>query len=338
MVDLTYNGQDYLEGKDLAFVYSPLDGYSLNDTCRNRWGQLAKNGSMCINQYHGVLVSELQPFGGPSNGGTQIVVLGRHFQERGPSILCKFGNLSMVNATYVNESSVLCESPPNPHVAHARFEDHYVEVTLNGEENFLTESRVPFAYYDHNTTLIVSAIYPQAGPKEGGNTITVYGEGFRALGGGIKRACLSVPLNGSTSEEAYGPERTEGSMSTAFGLNKGLGDSRVCGTPDIESTNRGLQCIFGDMPAVHGYLLRISGDNATRRRDPSRPEPDDRIGTALICELPKLMLPAPESHVPGYDERSLSDGAPYDVCVEVTLNGNRTQASRNCVTLTYYDA
>ena len=31
-------------------------------------------------------------------------------------------------------------------------------------------------------------------------------------------------------------------------------------------------------------------------------------------------------------------GEPMDVCVEITLNGNRTQATMDCVVFTYYDS
>ena len=95
--------------------------------------------------FTGIAVSELQPFGGPRQGGTQVVIFGRLFAVQGPSILCKFGNLSMVAATFLSDTALRCEAPPNPHVRGA-FEDHALEVTLNGEPNFLTASRVPFVY------------------------------------------------------------------------------------------------------------------------------------------------------------------------------------------------
>jgi len=217
-------------------------------------------------------------------------------------------------------------------------------VTLNGESNFLTSSRVPFVYYDHNVTLAVSAIYPRAGPKTGGNTITVYGSGFRALGGKLVRTCpglnMSTPTSdGLASEELYGEHRTEGSLSQA--ARKAVGDSRVCSTPILEGTNRGLQCLFGSLPAVHAYLIRVDGLNPTTPLPADADlDDDDRAGTALICELPELPadVPVPHTpHVPGDTQRGLLPGTPYSVCVEITLNGNRSQATTNCVEFTFYD-
>ncbi len=348
-VDITYNGQDYLEGPNPPFVYSPRDSYTIDTPCRDAFGRELGDGSICANNFTGVVVSELQPFGGPALGGTQVVVLGRHFAVQGPSIMCKFGNLSMVSATFLNDTAVTCVSPPNAYVL-GTFTDYNLEVTLNGELNFLTSSKVPFAYYDHNATLSVTSIYPQAGPKEGGNVITVYGTGFRVLGGRLKRTCDGV-VNGTTSEELYGTQRTEGSMSQA--VNKGIGDSRLCEHPLIESTNRGLQCIFGNMPPVHAYLLKLDAASPVEPLADDAVMEDDRVGTAVICELPPLPAnPLPYDaargehdgdadellpHVPGQNDRALLPGTPYDVCVEITLNGNRTQATRNCVKLTYYD-
>lgn len=249
-VDITFNGQDFVFGTAPQFTYMPLDGYSQHGRCRDAFG--TETSKLCMNNFTGVAVSELQPFGGPTAGNTRIVVIGRHFAVRGPSILCKFGNLSMVNATFMNESAVVCISPSNP-VATGGFINNFVEVTLNGEENFLTDSRIPFVYYNHSQTLAVSAIYPRAGPKLGGNTITIYGGGFRVLGGILKSACTADNLTLS-SEDAYGPGLTEGSLSQ--GLLKEDGDSRVCETTLAESTNRGMQCIFGSLPPVHAYLVK----------------------------------------------------------------------------------
>ena len=35
-----------------------------------------------------------------------------------------------MEATYLNETSIVCESPPNPYISSLGFEDNYVEVTL----------------------------------------------------------------------------------------------------------------------------------------------------------------------------------------------------------------
>lgn len=331
-VDVTFNGQDFLNGPNPTFIYSPLDAYSQEGQCRDAFGAAAPG--MCMNNFTGIAVSELQPFGGPASGATQVVVIGRLFAVQGPSIMCKFGNLTMNAATFINDTAITCASPPNPGV-NGTFENHFLEVTLNDEPNFLTASRVPFVYYNHNATLAVSAIYPRAGPKTGGNTITVYGSGFRVLGGKLVRPCDGVNLTSSTSEQLYGVERTEGTLSR--GTDKGIGDSRTCAAPTLEGTNRGLQCLFGNMPPVHAYLLELDGSDPTSPLDPAVKSADKRVGTALICELPPLLPDVPKPHVPLDNERGLLPGSPYSVCVEITLNGNRTQSTDNCIEFTYYD-
>ena len=142
--------------------------------------------------------------------------------------------------------------------------------------------------------------------------------------------------NQLTSEQLYGDARTEGSMSRA--VDKNLGDSRVCLAPRLEGTNRGLQCLFGNLPPVHAYLLELDGSEPTSPLDPAVKKADPRVGTALICELPPLPPEMPKPHVPLDNDRGLLPGSPYSVCVEITLNGNRTQATDNCVEFTYYDS
>ena len=56
-----------------------------------------------------------------------------------------------------------------------------VEITLNGQLADLTGSNVPFEYYGPEV-LSVRWIYPIAGHKKGGTTVTVYGTGFKTLG------------------------------------------------------------------------------------------------------------------------------------------------------------
>jgi hypothetical protein len=314
-VDLTFNGQDYLEGRNLMFIYSPRDTYQVNGTCQDELGRRDYEAGYCLNNHTGVSVHELQPYGGPAAGGTLVVVRGRHFAERASQeaggIECKFGNLSRVPATFLNDSFVECYSPPNPFVV-GSFEDHFLDVTLNGEPNFLTDSRVPFTYYNHNTTLSISAIYPQAGPKLGGNTITVYGTGFRVLGGSFRYDC----------EDPAQPD--------------------TCTAPPlVETTNQGLQCIFGGFPSVVAFQRQPNNGSYPdlvnpRFHDPRIDDHTERLPSSmhesfeLVCTLPEL----PEGEC---ERRGLSPDEPLSVCLEVTLNGNATQATDDCVELTYYD-
>jgi hypothetical protein len=95
----------------------------------------------------------------------------------------------------------------------------------------------------------------------------------------------------------------------------------------------------------------VDGLNPLTALPDGNAEIDAREGTAVICELPELPANplglkraeydgAPDEllpHVVGQNELALLPGQPYDVCVEITLNGNQTQATKNCVKFTYYD-
>ena len=306
----------------------------------------------CLNNFTGVAVSSLQPHGGPAFGGTLVTVLGHLFAVRGPSILCKFGQLDAVTATFLNDSAVQCMSPPSPGVSGFGFEDHFLEVTLNGDANFLTSSRVPYVFYHHAATLAVSSIYPRAGPKTGGTTITVYGSGFRVLGGSLGyRDCnsdvyathaLAHPLAPSkpltqpfprlpplppspcspplSPASPCSPLQPPQSPSPMHPPGDGIGSgTSVCSMPLLEPDNRGLQCVFGGLSSVHAYLVRLT-------------TPGSFVGTEIACQLPPL------SDDDAFRLGAALPGSPMEVCVEVTLNGNRTQATQNCVSFTFYDS
>lgn len=336
-VDLTLNGQDYLNGRNLRFIYSPRDMYQLNGSCYNEWNQVINEHTTCRNTYTGISVRWLQPMGGPSDGGTRVVVMGQHFAVRGPSIECAFGSLPRVMATYVNDSAVLCVSPPAPDVA-GTFEDYNIDITINGETNFLTDSKVPFVYYNHTATLSVTSIYPQAGSKRGGNLVTVYGTGFRVLGGINEKGCMGLSETVNVSNAAWedstgdpasarvwrdardGPEINIHDPRARVSDDELVGH-RICRNwPEDENTNRGLQCIFGNMPPVHAFQVLTT--ETTRSPHP--------VVTAITCEAPKLPLEE-------LDKAGLTPDDIMPVCVEVTLNGNKTQATTNCLEFTYYD-
>lgn len=383
-VHLTLNGQESLEGPAPTFVYYPRDEYFVDGTCRAGSGESgswsgesgsasgesgsgsAESGSAsgesgsgsvsgsggeaasCANNYTGVSVVRLEPYGGPTSGGTQVIVRGRHFGIRGPAIECAFGSLSRVVGTFLNESAVRCVSPAAPPISSGGFVDYSLELTLNGESNFLTQSKAPFAYYEPNATLAVTSIYPRAAPKAGGTTITVSGSGFRVLGGHLRYSCQGG-ANGGDGESRSGSGGGSGSGSgsggsgsgdeSSSGSDDGIGDdgSSASGDgsgsvetsemsctapPPVETVNEGLQCLFGDLPAMHAYLV------ADAEREASA---DPRVGDRVVCTVPELT---------GADmaRLGLNEGDTHAVCLEVTLNGDRKQATDNCQRFTFYDA
>ena len=55
-----------------------------------------------------------------------------------------------------------------------------------------------------------------------------------------------------------------------------------------------------------------------------------QVVTQITCEAPPL--PVEELTAAGLTPDDI-----FPVCVEVTLNGNKTQATKDCVKFTYYD-
>lgn len=175
----------------------------------------------------------------------------------------------------------------------------------------------------------------QAVPKHGGNILTVYGSGFRVLGGHLRYTGCKAVVDGHLEAGDWGSSGASGDASGELGGDGGSGDSEAasvsevttavanCTAPPLtESVNEGLQCLFDGFPAVHAYHM------ADAEREASS---DPRVADKITCRVP----PVTEADLARH---GLKPDEPLVVCVEVTLNGDRLQATDNCVTLTYYDA
>ena len=204
-----------------------------------------------------------------------------------------------------------------------------VEITLNGQLADLTGSNVPFEYYGPEV-LSVRWIYPIAGHKKGGTTVTVYGTGFKTLGQDI--------------------------VSNVFDRKTGKSHGA-----------RGVKCIFGDLPMVEGTILYPIGDGRARAAlgdDPDLDTDDEPLASAIECVAPPwsnistYYLPPEEN---GIDRCSAEDARstnfdtptgnlprelcevdePKRVCVRVTLNDDPHAHSgaggEDCVRYVYFD-
>ena len=58
-------------------------------------------------------------------------------------------------------------------------------MTLNGDLAACGGAGRSFRYYN-GSALVVSRVYPQAGPRHGGTRVTVHGRGFAELGGALE--------------------------------------------------------------------------------------------------------------------------------------------------------
>ena len=196
-----------------------------------------------------VAVSLLTPSGGPRSGNTKLRVDGVNFRDlssgaggvRLQGLKCKFGSNDMVNATRkaLSRTEVSCVAPPdlswpaNGTGAVAMLAMHGVplELTFNGYDTpgSLTESRVPFSYYEP-TRFNVSRVHPLGGPMDGGTELSVYlidGRLLTDLGGGVHGVLCRFSY-----EEVVGDLGHERTVTRHTIVNGTLGDcksARQCG-------------------------------------------------------------------------------------------------------------
>ena len=168
-LNVAQNGDDYLR-RALRFRYYPLDK---------------------------LVVQRLQPSGGPAAGGTDVLLSGRRIGMTRGGLQCSFGE-TWVHATSVTEDSVRCVSPARSNltenVTTYPWVHEAVRVTVNDDRSAASHSAQPFTYFEPEMVLAVSSIYPRSGDSDGGNAITVYGRGFRDLGGVRCRFGVAAPV------------------------------------------------------------------------------------------------------------------------------------------------
>ena len=166
-LNVAQNGHDYTR-RSLRFRYYALEKFELHT---------------------------LHPSGGPSSGGTQVLITGRHIGVSRGGLQCGFGS-SWVTASSVDEHSLRCAAPAKPINVNStsKYASVDVHITVNDDQTAVALSSRPFTYFEPNITLAISNIYPQAGSIAGGTWITVYGSGFRDLGGVFCRFGVSAPV------------------------------------------------------------------------------------------------------------------------------------------------
>ena len=167
-----------------------------------------------------IAISGITPQGGPSDGGTRIVVRGTQLEWLPAA--CVFSETSQplqdsaVDATVINSTHAACMSPQ---FSANGSQTVSLQLTLNGErsEPRLARGTLQFAFYDASAVRIDS-IAPQGGPAEGGTLVVIRGAGYVDRGGLFCRfgadpssmspatlhsstelSCLSTPRTDSTS-------------------------------------------------------------------------------------------------------------------------------------------
>ena len=262
-VEVTLNGQDYLTAVPhvSGFTYYPVDEAP-----------------------HGVSVASLSPRGGPSLGGTRVVVNGTGLRPMG-GLWCLFGTEQAVPATRQDDEHIACLAPPLALSLLNHTRNVTVEVTLNGQLKAKTSAAVPYEYYLPHS-LRVSAVYPRGGPRAGGGAVTVWGEGFRDLdhGGGLHCKFGDAALVPATMRADHGD-----------------GQSLTCAAPACDESACGARACTDMARACESVPVRVTlnGDN-----------PADEFGTARsqpCCDTNGHGLHFPEDVLYAYYETH--DGA-----------------------------
>lgn len=164
-------------------------------------------------------VAALQPEMGPTRGGTVVNVVGVNFADTA-IVLCRFGSVITTASEFVSTGRVTCVSPAVPvgtGRVHLEVSDHGMvggggnvgeysdkgSVELDtfpaepGDDPALwTNSGVVFSYTEDAEVL---AVFPSAGPADGGTRVSLSGFGFEALpelGCRFGRATASLGDNG----------------------------------------------------------------------------------------------------------------------------------------------
>jgi hypothetical protein len=124
-----------------------------------------------------VSVSATAPLGGPSAGGTVVMINGSGFADLG-GVHCRFGAgaAATVPATVRSSTQLACTSPPVPAGGVVQ-----LALTFNDDMAAFVTSSASFDYYAASV-LSVSRVRPVGGPSAGGTLLNVSGTGFATLG------------------------------------------------------------------------------------------------------------------------------------------------------------
>ena len=257
--------------------------------------------------FRGVTLESLQPYGGPAGGGPLVTISGRnlHLLHRSltaaqrtdtPPPLCNFGNATADAAPLGGPARAL---------------------RAGSGFGLGLPWHVAATIVDHATALCIT-------PPAGGGTVAPTQ---------LLAAPLELSINGQLADLThsglsfayYGSERLNvsrlypvaghkegGTLVTVYGV----------GFERLGQPGAGLKCLFGGAPPVEAALLHPEGSTAAAEAMDLQPgEPSAALASALTCVAP-----------PYTDEQC---DAPRRVCVEVTLNGDRSQNSSSCVQFTY---
>ena len=133
-MQLTFNGMDWTEPYNIRFIANSK-------------------------------IVSISPNSGPISGDTDVSVFGKNFIDSN-DLACKFGNSSLVKATFLSSSEIKCISPSV--VTTERIVEAIVVVTNNAHH--FTQDSITFTFYDK---VFLRYVSPKTGPVIGGTVVKI---------------------------------------------------------------------------------------------------------------------------------------------------------------------
>jgi hypothetical protein len=230
---------------------APAEGNHSVDVLVTTAGQTSTTSLNDLFAYGMPTVTGLTPSGGPSGGGTSVIINGTSFV---PGLAVAFGGVPATGVIVQSGTTITAESPAGS--------SGPVDVTVTTSAGTSATTSLDRFAYDVPS---VEWISPDTGPLAGGATITIVGSGF-TLGSTVAFGAVpatSVVLRSSTALTVTAPPGADGSVdvtvTTARGVSApGAGDLFAYGGPPtvgIVGPNTG--------PVAGGTSVVIAGTGFT---------------------------------------------------------------------------
>ncbi len=185
-------------------------------------------------------ITSLTPEGGPTAGGTSVVIKGKHFA---PGSTVTFGSGTGTAVTFVTANQLTVQSP-----AHSA---GTVRVTVTTAAGSTASTQADLYAYGSPT---VTAVNPKTGPAAGGTTVTITGTSFlpdSTVKFGVK-AATSVTFVSVTKLTAKAPAHAAGKVDVR--VTTAVGTSATS-TADAY-TYTGAAAVAAQLRWRHGGVLR----------------------------------------------------------------------------------
>ena len=261
--------------------------------------------------FRGAVLESIQPLGGPAEGGTLVTISGRNLDRLAPGpkttaahraslapALCNFGNGSSDAAPLGGPARGVRDG-----AAEGALPWHVRATVLSSTQ---VVCRTPPAAVAPSSLLAAAVDLSLSGQLA---DLGSSGLGFSYYSGDDSYLNLTriYPIAG---------HKEGGGVVTFYGT----------GFDTLGEPGAGLSCLFGSAAPVEAATLHPMGSAAAV--------------AALNLEATDVLAPlaaAITCVAPAYLDDGMQCDSPKDVCVMVTLNGDRNQNSSDCVPFTYFD-